>query len=202
MSSPPAGDRRRLRAERARFRRRGDRRSRPCRGGGGDLRVAFPPRSPLRRTPEATAITHAPQRKRLAVAVVLGGVLARLGELGARLLLPVGILAVCRLAGRLIRPLRARGCAAGASQLSLWQRCSTRERAMSSSTTFDEPPEFDVGDRVLTTETVGPGVASGAARQSGCRPPHRRPAGGGPVRQWPGGARPSQPTPPRCCRGD
>lgn len=24
------------------------------------------------------------------------------------------------------------------------------------STTFDEPPEFDVGDRVITTEPIGP----------------------------------------------
>jgi hypothetical protein len=27
---------------------------------------------------------------------------------------------------------------------------------MPPSTTFDEPPEFDVGDRVLTTEQLGP----------------------------------------------
>ena len=27
---------------------------------------------------------------------------------------------------------------------------------MPSSTTFDEPPEFDVGDRVVTVEPVGP----------------------------------------------
>jgi hypothetical protein len=27
---------------------------------------------------------------------------------------------------------------------------------MPPSTTFDEPPEFDVGDRVLTTDRVGP----------------------------------------------
>lgn len=41
--------------------------------------------------------------------MVLDGVLARLGELGARVLLALGILAVCVLTGRLIRPLvRAR----------------------------------------------------------------------------------------------
>jgi hypothetical protein len=27
---------------------------------------------------------------------------------------------------------------------------------MPPSTTFDEPPEFDVGDRVVTTEPIGP----------------------------------------------
>jgi hypothetical protein len=27
---------------------------------------------------------------------------------------------------------------------------------MPPSTTFDEPPEFDVGDRVITTEAIGP----------------------------------------------
>ena len=27
---------------------------------------------------------------------------------------------------------------------------------MPTSTTFDEPPEFDVGDRVVTTEAIGP----------------------------------------------
>jgi hypothetical protein len=27
---------------------------------------------------------------------------------------------------------------------------------MPPSTTFDEPPEFDVGDRVITTEPIGP----------------------------------------------
>jgi len=38
--------------------------------------------------------------------------------------------------------------------------------SMPPSTTFDEPPEFHVGDRVVTTGRVGPvwhGIASGTA---------------------------------------
>lgn len=36
------------------------------------------------------------------------------------------------------------------------RRVRFREGLMPPSTTFDEPPEFDVGDRVVTTVPVGP----------------------------------------------
>jgi hypothetical protein len=35
---------------------------------------------------------------------------------------------------------------------------------MPPATTFDEPPEFDVGDRVVTTEAIGPVLRRRVAR--------------------------------------
>jgi hypothetical protein len=38
---------------------------------------------------------------------------------------------------------------------------------MPPSVTFDEPPEFDVGDRVITTEPIGPVLRRRVARGTG-----------------------------------